>query len=197
MTTDMTQPAPNGTPAKTSVMAILSLVLGIVGLPLVGLILGTIALSKIKHSGGQLLGRGLAIAGIIISSVLMILQIFALLLASVAFLSFGTQVDKARVTATKAELSFLHGAVHMYKLDTGQYPSEEGGLLELVEAPEDIVGHRGPYLDQATVPLDAWGNEFIYILDPDDGKPFVIISYGADGEEGGEGDSADLWSTDL
>jgi len=83
-------------------------------------------------------------------------------------------------------------------MDTGRYPSEEEGLNELVEEPTDTIGWDPEgYLSSTDIPKDAWGNEFIYQLNPESGKAFVIISYGADSEEGGEGYDADLKSTDA
>jgi len=106
------------------------------------------------------------------------------------------QIDKARVTQTKANLKALHNAVNQFKLDTGRFPGEDEGLSVLVEQPSDVTGWEpGGYLETTEVPPDAWGEEFIYELYPESGKPFVIISYGADKEEGGEGYDADLYST--
>jgi len=84
----------------------------------------------------------------------------------------------------------------MFKLDTGRYPTEEEGLYALIEQPSDVVGWSG-YLDTTDVPRDAWKNELVYMLNPESGRPFVIISYGADGKEGGEGYDMDLYSTDV
>jgi len=106
------------------------------------------------------------------------------------------QIDKARVTQTKSNLKALHNAVNQFKLDTGRFPGEDEGLSVLVEQPSDVTGWEpGGYLETTEVPPDAWGEEFIYELYPESGKPFVIISYGADKEEGGEGYDADLYST--
>ena len=85
-----------------------------------------------------------------------------------------------------------------FKLDTGRFPSEEAGLIELIEPPTDVPYFEpGGYLETTEVPLDSWGNEFDYLLNPESGKAFVIISYGADGEPDGEGYEADLYSTDA
>jgi general secretion pathway protein G len=120
------------------------------------------------------------------------------LLAAVAMKNFMGTTDKAAVTATRANLAILSEAVMMFKLDTGRYPAEELGLLELLEEPTDVEGWQpGGYLKTTEIPLDAWNYEFIYLLNPESGKPFVIISYGADGEEGGEDYNADLHSTDA
>jgi len=120
------------------------------------------------------------------------------LLAGVVAINVIGKIDKARVTSTKANLKILHSAVNNFKMDTGVYPSEEAGLIELVEQPMDVTGwDPSGYLETTDIPKDAWGNEFIYQRPTDTGKPFVIISYGADGEEGGEDYDKDLYSTDA
>ncbi|MBE0534903.1 MAG: type II secretion system major pseudopilin GspG [Phycisphaerae bacterium] len=129
---------------------------------------------------------------------LMAVLIILGLLAAVVAQSFMGHTDKARVVTTKASLKTLHNAVVQFKFDTGRYPSEEEGLWELLEEPTDVTGwNLGGYLETTEIPPDAWGREFVYFLNPESGKPFVIISFGADGEEGGEGYDADLYSTDA
>ncbi|OPZ66319.1 MAG: Type II secretion system protein G precursor [bacterium ADurb.Bin478] len=118
------------------------------------------------------------------------------LVIGIAAKNFIGMTDKARVTTTRATLKELHAAVNMFKLDTGRYPTEEEGLYALIEQPSDVVGWSG-YLDTTDVPRDAWKNELVYMLNPESGRPFVIISYGADGKEGGEGYDMDLYSTDV
>ncbi len=120
------------------------------------------------------------------------------LLAAVAAKNFMGKVEGAKVQTTKANLKQLHEAVLMFKLDTGYYPSEEAGLEDLVIEPTDVEDWEpGGYLESTSVPTDGCKNEFIYMLNPESGKPFVIISFGADGEEGGEDYDADLHSTDA
>lgn len=129
---------------------------------------------------------------------LMAVMLIIAMLAGIAVKNFMGTTDKAKVTTTKATLKTLHEAVNMFKLDTGRYPTEEMGLLELVEMPTDVEGWaQGGYLESTGIPQDAWKHEFVYMLNPESGKPFVIISYGADGEEGGEGYDYDLYSTDT
>ena len=131
---------------------------------------------------------------------LMAVLLIVALLAGLAAKSFMGQTEKAKVITTKATLKTLHGAVNMFKLDTGRYPSEDMGLLELVEEPTDVEGWNPEgYLESTNIPRDAWKNEFVYMLNPESGKPFVIISYGADGKEGGEEGTPDwdLYSTDV
>ena len=120
------------------------------------------------------------------------------ILGSIVAVSVVGKIDRAKVTSTKANLKLLHGAVIQFKMDTGRYPTEEAGLQELIEQPTDVTGwSTGGYLETTSLPKDAWGHDFVYQLSPESGKPFVLISYGADGEEGGEGINKDLYSTDA
>ena len=129
---------------------------------------------------------------------LMAMLIIIGLLATLVVTKVATQIDRARVTTTKANLKLLHAAVNQFKMDTSRYPSEETGLLELLEKPSDVTNYQeGGYLESTDIPKDAWKQEFVYMLNPESGKPFVIISYGKDGKEGGEGYDADLKSTDA
>lgn len=120
------------------------------------------------------------------------------ILAGIVAVNVVGRIDKARVTAARASLKMLHNAVVQFKLDTGRYPTEDEGLKALIEQPTDVTGwNQGGYLETTDIPKDAWGNDFVYQLNPESGKPFVVISYGADGEEGGEGYNADILSTDT
>jgi general secretion pathway protein G len=129
---------------------------------------------------------------------LMAVLIILGLLAAVVVRNFVGQTDRARVTTTKANLKLLHMAVNQFKMDTGRFPTEEEGLSILIEAPSDVENWQPTgYLETTEIPKDGWGNDFIFELYPESGKPFVIKSLGADGEEGGENYDADLLSTDA
>ncbi len=129
---------------------------------------------------------------------LMAILIIISLLATLVATKVVSKIDQAKVTTTKANLKILHSAVNQFKMDTGRFPTEEEGLMALIEQPSDVVNYEpGGYLETTEIPKDAWGREFIYELLPESGKPFVIKSLGADGEEGGEDYDADLLSTDA
>lgn len=131
---------------------------------------------------------------------LMAVLIILGLLATAVVMNFAGRVDKARIETTKANLKLLHNAVLQFKMDTGQYPSEEDGLYALIEQPMDVRNWQsGGYLETTDIPKDGWGNDFVYIRYPESGKPFAIKSYGADGEDGGEEGTPDedLYSTDA
>ncbi len=140
---------------------------------------------------------GLLLTGFTMIELMAVLIILGLL-ATVLVRNFMGQTDKARVTTTRVNLKLLHSAVNQFKMDTGRFPTEDEGLNALVEAPSDIESYEpGGYLETTEIPRDGWGKEFIYELYPESGKPFVIKSLGADGEEGGEGYDTDLYSTDA
>lgn len=127
-------------------------------------------------------------------AVLIILGLLATLVAK----KVASNIDMARVTTTKANLKLLRDAVNQFKMDTGRYPTEEEGLNALIEQPSDVTGYPpGGYLETTAIPKDGWKHEFIYRLNPESGKAFEIISYGADGQEGGEGYDKDLSSSDA
>jgi len=129
---------------------------------------------------------------------LMAILIIIGLLATLVVTKVADQIDKARVTTTKANLKTLHTSVNQFKMDTGRFPDEEEGLMALIEQPSDVESwEQGGYLETTEIPKDAWGEEFIYERFPESGKPFVIKSFGADKEEGGEDYDADLLSTDA
>jgi hypothetical protein len=84
-------------------------------------------------------------------------------------------------------------------LDTGSYPTTQQGLEALTIQPEGVRNWReGGYLDKGRLLKDPWGNEYIY-LSPGTHGDFDIISYGADGQPGGEGVNADInsWEMEL
>ena len=114
-----------------------------------------------------------------------------------AFMMLQQQIqEQVSVMLTKAEIGLLEVTVEMFKVDTGRYPTEEEGLTALIKKPANAEKWNGPYTDGSFMPKDDWNNDFVYKLDSASGKPFVIISYGADGKEGGEGLNKDLFSTD-
>ena len=128
---------------------------------------------------------------------LMAMLIIIGLLATLVVTKVTSKIDDARITTTKANLKMLHSAVNQFRMDTGQYPSEDMGLIDLVQQPMDLPEGKWPpggYLETTDVPKDGWNHDFIFQLYPESGKQFVIISLGPDGEEGTEDD---LYSTDA
>ena len=108
--------------------------------------------------------------------------------------------EEARRTKAEVQVAGIKTALKMYKLDNGFYPSTDQGLQALVEAPKSGKIPRkwraGGYLDANHVPMDPWDTPFVY-LSPGLNNDFDLSSYGADGEQGGEGDDRDINSWEL
>jgi general secretion pathway protein G len=108
-----------------------------------------------------------------------------------------SKTPQARINAAKATIRNLQEAVEAFHLDHGVYPEQ---LKDLVEMPSYVNPKKWPeggYLSQAVIPKDPWGNEYIYLKPGRDKQPYEIISYGADGKEGGEKENADISSAKI
>ena len=114
-------------------------------------------------------------------------------LASVATPMYLNYVKQANVGAAKTQVKMLSDAIEGYKLDNKNYPESESGLQALIENVDDLETWKGPYI-KGVIPKDPWGNEYVYRCPGEDDRPFEVISYGADGEAGGEGENADISS---
>jgi general secretion pathway protein G len=103
--------------------------------------------------------------------------------------------DEARVVAAKQDIAAILQALKLYRLDNIRYPTTEQGLQSLITKPsiEPVPGNwkAGGYLER--MPRDPWGNPYVY-LNPGRQGEIDVISYGADGEPGGEGTDADIGS---
>ena len=124
--------------------------------------------------------------------VIVVIAILATLVAPNVFQHVGT----AKATTAKSQIEMLSSALDAYRLDTGAYPTTQQGLQALNELPtmDPPTNWRGPYLRKA-VPLDPWGHPYVFVSPGEvNPKGFDLISYGADGTLGGEGENADVLS---
>jgi len=131
-------------------------------------------------------------AGITLIEMLVVVTIIALFAALVVPAMFR-QGDKARVVAAREQIQNFMTALGAYKLDTGVLPSTEEGLQALRVKPANLDSWQGPYLPK-DIPLDPWGHAYVYKYPGDHGDEPEIISYGADGQPGGDGFNADIVS---
>jgi general secretion pathway protein G len=129
---------------------------------------------------------------------IMVVIVILGLLAAVVVPRIVGRTDEARRTTAEIGIKNIEGALHLFKLDNGFYPSTEQGLEALVTQP--TIGQiprnwrEGGYLPK--VPKDPWGYEFIY-LSPGKNGEFDVVSYGGDGELGGTGNNADVESWNI
>lgn len=156
-------------------------------------LLGLLALRVTRHASL----RGGGAAGFTFIEIMVVVAILAILAALVVPRIMG-RTDDAKRTAAKVQIRNIEGALQLYKLDNGVYPSTEQGLKALIEKPSvGVIPKKwklGGYLPK--LPEDPWGNSYKY-LSPSPKGDYEITSLGTDGEVGGEGVNADITNWNL
>jgi len=158
-------------------------------------------IEKIRTTG-RITGReGPCPAGFTLLEILIVITILAIL-ASLVAVKIMDRPGEARMLKAKMDIQTMENALKLFKLDNAFYPSTEQGLQALVE--KSAVGRiprkwrDGGYLEKGVVPKDPWGNPYLYLSPGVHNRDFDLWSYGADGEEGGEKEDADItnWVTE-
>lgn len=116
---------------------------------------------------------------------LLIVMVILGLLASLVAPQMFSKVESSKRGTAMAQMQMISTALSAYRLDVGRYPQQ---LSELIRS--DARGWDGPYLPN-NVPLDPWGNSYVYRF-PGQENAFDLLSLGADGRDGGEGENADI-----
>ena len=130
-----------------------------------------------------------AVRGFTLLELLVVMVIIGLLAAYVGPKYFS-QVGKSEIKMAQAQIDALEKALHQYRLDVGSYPATELGLTALVARPNNEPRWQGPYLSKLP-PTDPWGRAYIYKY-PGERAEFDLLSFGKDGQQGGEGEAADI-----
>src|SRR5437016_1337440 len=130
--------------------------------------------------------RGITLIELLV--VMVIIAMFATIVGQRLF----RNVEKARQTTAKAQINELESVLDAFKLDVGRYPTTEEGLQSLRSRPGGTDRWDGPYLKK-DVPPDPWQHPYIYRFPGQHGE-YDLYSYGADGQEGGDGENADVTS---
>lgn len=123
--------------------------------------------------------------GFTLIELLIVLVILGLLASLVAPKMFS-KVDSSKIKTAETQLKLIETALDTYRLDLGLHPEN---LEELIKSSKK--NWDGPYLPKE-VPLDPWGNPYVYTVPGADGKAFALMSYGKDGKAGGADDNADI-----
>ena len=122
-------------------------------------------------------------------TILEIVIVFILLAGLMAYVGpkIFEQMGRAKSQEAKIRIQHVSGQIEMYRLEVGRYPEN---LQALVKQPPGADKWNGPYIKEPDL-KDAWGNDYRYTV-PGQGKPFDLVSLGADGREGGEGENRDV-----
>lgn len=121
---------------------------------------------------------------------LVVIAIIGLLSAYVAPMHFR-QIGKSKTLIAQDQVDAFDKALQQYRLDTGHYPPMNPGLPALFVQPPNEPLWRGPYLKKG-LSADPWGNGYIYRMPGTEGREVEVLSYGADGKQGGTAENADV-----
>ena len=139
-----------------------------------------------RRRAAQVRQRGITLIELLV--VMVIIAMFATLVGARLF----RNVDRAKQVTAKTQIQEFEGVLDMFRLDIGRYPTTQEGLVALRTKPPDIENWDGPYLKK-DVPVDPWGHAYVYRC-PGQHGDFDLMALGSDGQEGGEGDAADIVS---
>jgi general secretion pathway protein G len=131
--------------------------------------------------------------GFSLIEIMVVMVIIGLLASLVGPKLFG-QLGKAKHNAAKAQVEMLSASLDAYRLDIGDYPSQQEGLEALISDPGD-EDWTGPYLAKSKIPVDPWKHPYLY-SNPGQNGGVDVFSLGKDNKEGGEGEDADVNSWD-
>ncbi|CAA7625162.1 type II secretion system major pseudopilin GspG [Magnetospirillum sp. UT-4] len=131
-------------------------------------------------------------SGFTLLELLVVLAILGLL-AAIAAPQVMKHLGGARSDAARIQIQNLAAILDLYRLETGRYPSEQEGLVALVERPAGETAWSGPYLRRRDALSDPWGRPYLYRL-PGRHGAFDIFTLGADNREGGDGENRDVAS---
>jgi general secretion pathway protein G len=134
-------------------------------------------------------------SGFTLLEILVVILIITIL-ATIVGVNVAKEPDRARVAKATAEIATFRTALQLYRMDNGMYPTMPQGLNALCDEPkaEPLPSQyrSGGYLGSRNLPLDPWSNPYVYLVPGPDGAPYEIVSYGSDGEPGGEGEAGDI-----
>jgi general secretion pathway protein G len=150
--------------------------------------------SLVRHAkrerAGEMCRRQMDQQGFTLVEMLVVITIIGLIMGLI-----GPRVlnylSESKVKAAKIQLQSFGGALDLFYLDAGRFPSTAEGLTALVRPTPGVAAWNGPYLKGGNIPNDPWSHGYVY-RSPGEHGPYEIISYGADGQEGGSGVAADV-----
>jgi general secretion pathway protein G len=143
-----------------------------------------------RERAGEMCRRQIDQQGFTLVEMLVVITIIGLIMGLI-----GPRVlnylSESKVKAAKIQLQSFGGALDLFYLDAGRFPSTAEGLTALVRPAPGVAAWNGPYLKGGNIPNDPWSHGYVY-RSPGEHGPYEILSYGADGQEGGSGVAADI-----
>ena len=126
---------------------------------------------------------------------IMVVVVIIGLLAAIVVPNFVGNIDKAAMSRAKQDIRGIETALNLYRLDNFRYPTTSDGLQALVTNPGEAAAPNWK-AQLRKLPMDPWNHPYQYAYPGQHGE-FDVFSYGADGQEGGEGINADIGNWDL
>ncbi|MGN7127629.1 type II secretion system major pseudopilin GspG [Methylorubrum thiocyanatum] len=128
--------------------------------------------------------------GMTLLEILVVMVIIGLLatLGSVQLMGY---LGRAKTDTARLQIKELATALDLYRIDVGRVPTTEEGIASLLQAPQGSERWAGPYLSRKTALLDPWGRPYRYTA-PGERGDYDLVSLGADGRPGGEGENRDI-----
>jgi len=138
--------------------------------------------------------------GFTLLEILIVITILGIL-ASIVAVKIMDRPGEARATKALLEIETLENALKLFKLDNAFFPSTDQGLRALIEKPTTgripLKWRDGGYLEKQSLPKDPWGYDYLYLSPGVNNRDLDLWSYGADGEEGGEGEDGDVTNWEI
>ncbi|MEI9928414.1 MAG: type II secretion system major pseudopilin GspG [Sphingomonas sp.] len=128
-------------------------------------------------------------AGLTLIEMMIVLVIIAVVSGAIVMSGILNRPDEARATTARADIKTISGALAMYRLDNGDYPTAEQGLTALSERPTTAPVPPAWHSYVQEPPVDPWGRPYVYTVE---GGSYTITSLGKDGKPGGQGVDADI-----
>jgi len=141
-------------------------------------------------------GRRVRLPGFTLIELMVVIVILGLL-ATIIMPKILDRPEQARRLKAKVQIRNFQSALALFKTDTGRFPTTSQSLEALINDPGLRGWKQGGYIEGGKVPLDPWGNPYLYLCPGVHGEDYEIESYGKDGEDGGTGDDADIESWNI
>ena len=119
---------------------------------------------------------------------LIVVMVILVLLAALVTPRLVGRTEQGRRSATITQMAILENELQKYYIDTGDFPTSEDGLEALVREPSNVKRWKGPYLKDAILPQDAWGNEYEYESPGQDNRDYDLWAIGKDAQSGTDDD---------